>query len=526
MQNASSGNGSGLNRRKLLQLSGVSATALALGINFSGARAAETPGQEFVAEPDLKDVFGLGVAAGAPRPDGVVLWTRLTPQPLAEDGLGGMPQRPITVNWQVARDEGFVGIEKEGDALAQPELSHAVHPRVEGLQAGTEYFYRFRVGTEISRVGRFKTLPAANTGLSKFSFGFVSCQAWYHGHFTAHKHLAQEQDLDLVLFLGDYIYEYGITEKNLTRQGAEVGPAHRVETKTLAQYRLRYSLFKTDPHLQDVHARAACAVIWDDHEVQNNYTGKFPAESTPDPNFRERIAAAYRAFYENMPLDVEALPQGDSSDITTKIDVGNLIRFSLLDSRQFRDPAPKDEADRTRPDRTILGPDQEAWVANSLQTSPATWNILANGVVLTPITDDRTDQWDGYPAARERMLEVMNRASNPVMLSGDIHKHSAAELKQDFNDQNSRTLGVELVCTSVASDGDGAKTDSNTSDWLDHPYVKQYDGRRGYVHVTVTPQDMVSSFYCVDWIEKDDTAPKQLSARFYTKAGQMSLSRM
>ncbi|WP_085528415.1 alkaline phosphatase D family protein [Kocuria massiliensis] len=524
MQHASSGQQSGLNRRKLLQLSGVSATALALGINVPGARAASESNSS--SEPDLKNVFGLGIASGAPRPDGVVLWTRLAPQPLAEDGRGGMPQRTVTVNWQVARDEGFVGIEKEGNALAQPELSHSVHPRVEGLRAGTEYFYRFRVGREVSRVGRFKTLPAANTGLSSFSFGFVSCQAWYHGHFTAHKHLAQEKDLDLVLFLGDYIYEYGITEKNLTRQGAEVGPAHRVEVKSLAQYRLRYSLFKTDQHLQDVHARAACAVIWDDHEVQNNYTGKLPAASTPDPNFRERIASAYRAFYENMPLDVEALPHGDSSDITTTIDVGNLIRFSLLDSRQFRDAEPKDEADRTRKDRTILGSDQEAWVANALKTSPATWNILANGVVLTPITPDRTDQWDGYPAARERMLKAMNRSSNPVMLSGDIHKHSAAELKQNFDNENSRTLGVELVCTSVASDGDGAKTDKNTGDWLGHPYVKHYDGRRGYVHVTVTPKDMVSSFYCVDWIERDDTAPKQLSARFYTKAGQMSLSPM
>ncbi|WP_129358226.1 MULTISPECIES: alkaline phosphatase D family protein [Micrococcaceae] len=520
MHNASHSEAKGLSRRSLLHLSGVSATAIALGINIPSAEASATTGTT------INEPFGLGVASGAPRPDGVVLWTRLTPQPLAEDGHGGMPQRPIAVNWQVSRNANFVGIEKEGDALAQPELAHSVHPRVEGLRAGTEYFYRFRVGEQFSRVGRFRTLPAAGASVSTFSFGFVSCQAWYHGHYTAHKHLAAEKNLDLVLFLGDYIYEYGITEDNLWRQGAEVGPAHAVECRTLEQYRLRYSLFKTDQHLQDVHARVATAAIWDDHEVQNNYTGKIPAATTPDPSFRERIAVAYRAFYENMPLDIEALPQGDTSDITTSIDVGNLIRFSLLDSRQFRDPAPKDEADRTDPNRTILGGNQEAWVAHQLRTSPATWNILANGVVLTPITDDRVDMWDGYPAARNRMLDAMSRASNPVMLAGDIHKHAATELKADFKDPASRTTGVELVCTSVSSDGDGAKADKNTSDWIQHPYVKHYDGRRGYVHVTVTPNDMVSNFYSVDWIEKDDQAPKQLSARFYTRAGQMGLTPM
>lgn len=521
MHHASPSSHQGLSRRKLLQLSGVSATALALGMNLPRAEASVA-----APDPQLTAPFGLGVASGAPRPDGVVLWTRLAPQPLAEDGSGGMPQSPVAVTWEVARDQNFVGVEKKGEALAQPDLAHSVHPRVDGLRPGTEYFYRFRVGDQISRVGRFRTLPAAGTSVSKFSFGFVSCQAWYHGHYTAHKHLAQEPDLDLVLFLGDYIYEYGITPENMWRQGAEVGPAHSVEAVTLEQYRLRYSLFKTDQHLQDVHARAAAAVIWDDHEVQNNYTGKTPAVSTPDPNFRTRIAAAYRAFYENMPLDVEALPQGDTSDITTSIDVGNLIRFALLDSRQFRDPAPVDEVDRTSPQRTILGADQEAWVANQLRTSSATWNILANGVVLSPISPDKVDMWDGYPAAQARMLEAMSKASNPVMLAGDIHKHVAAELKADYADPNSRTTGVELVCSSIASDGDGAVTDKHTADWTQHPYVKHYDGRRGYVHVTVTPKDMVSTFYSVDWVQSDDLAPKQVSARFYTRAGQMGMSPM
>ncbi|HJC70547.1 MAG TPA: alkaline phosphatase D family protein, partial [Candidatus Brachybacterium intestinipullorum] len=410
-----------------------------------------------------------------------------------------------------------------GRALAQPALAHAVHPRVEGLDPGTEHFYRFRAGRELSPVGRFRTLPAEGEPAESFSFGLVSCQAWYHGHFTAHRHLAAEEDLDLVVFVGDYIYEYGITETNLWRQGAEVGEAHRVEIETLEQYRLRYALFKSDPHLQAVHARAAAVAVWDDHEVQNNYTGALSDTGIPEDDFAHRIAVAYRAFYENMPLDVAALPDGTDTDITDGFDVGSLARFSLLDSRQFRDAKPADAAEQHREDRTILGTEQEEWVGERLASSTATWNLLANGVVLVPIDEASTDMWDGYPAARRRLLAQMAEASNPVMLTGDIHKHVAAEIPADPDDPAAGALGVELVCTSIASDGDGAADAGTPETWTRHEYVKLYDGRRGYVHVRLTPQEMVSSFRVVDWIEADDTAPEQLRARFTTPAGEPRL---
>ena len=468
-------------------------------------------------------MFSLGVASGAPRPDGAVLWTRLAPEPLAEDGHGGMPLKEVTVRWEVAIDEDFRSIVAHGRALAQPALAHAVHPRVEGLDPGTEHFYRFRAGRELSPVGRFRTLPAEGEPAESFSFGLVSCQAWYHGHFTAHRHLAAEEDLDLVVFVGDYIYEYGITETNLWRQGAEVGEAHRVEIETLEQYRLRYALFKSDPHLQAVHARAAAVAVWDDHEVQNNYTGALSDTGIPEDDFAHRIAVAYRAFYENMPLDVAALPDGTDTDITDGFDVGSLARFSLLDSRQFRDAKPADAAEQHREDRTILGTEQEEWVGERLASSTATWNLLANGVVLVPIDEASTDMWDGYPAARRRLLAQMAEASNPVMLTGDIHKHVAAEIPADPDDPAAGALGVELVCTSIASDGDGAADAGTPETWTRHEYVKLYDGRRGYVHVRLTPQEMVSSFRVVDWIEADDTAPEQLRARFTTPAGEPRL---
>ena len=510
-----------VSRRRLLQLSGASAAVIALGIDARSARAEPSSELEGAAAPE--GMFSLGVASGAPRPDGAVLWTRLAPEPLAEDGHGGMPLKEVTVRWEVATDEEFRGIVAHGRALAQPALAHAVHPRVEGLDPGTEHFYRFRAGRELSPVGRFRTLPAEGEPAESFSFGLVSCQAWYHGHFTAHRHLAAEEDLDLVVFVGDYIYEYGITETNLWRQGAEVGEAHRVEIETLEQYRLRYALFKSDPHLQAVHARAAAVAVWDDHEVQNNYTGALSDTGIPEDDFAHRIAVAYRAFYENMPLDVAALPDGTDTDITDGFDVGSLARFSLLDSRQFRDAKPADAAEQHREDRTILGTEQEEWVGERLASSTATWNLLANGVVLVPIDEASTDMWDGYPAARRRLLAQMAEASNPVMLTGDIHKHVAAEIPADPDDPVAGALGVELVCTSIASDGDGAADAGTPETWTRHEYVKLYDGRRGYVHVRLTPQEMVSSFRVVDWIEADDTAPEQLRARFTTPAGEPRL---
>ncbi|MGO3211266.1 MAG: alkaline phosphatase D family protein [Brachybacterium sp.] len=504
-----------VSRRRLLQLSGASAAAIALGIDAPQAQA-ETP-------PVKEGLFGLGVASGAPRPDGAVLWTRLAPEPLAEDGHGGMDLTDVPVRWHVARDPELRDIAARGRALALPQLAHAVHPRVEGLEPGTDYYYQFTVGRQKSPVGRFRTLPAAGAEAESFSFGLVSCQAWYHGHFTAHRHLAAEEELDLVVFVGDYIYEYGITDSNLWRQGAEVGEAHAVEIETLEQYRLRYALFKSDPHLQALHARVPAVAVWDDHEVQNNYTGESSSTGISPEMFVHRIAVAYRAFYENMPLDLTALPEGPDTDITTGFDVGSLARFSLLDTRQFREPAPTTPEEQHAEERTMLGAEQEQWIAGRLKDSEATWNLMAHGVVLVPITEDRVDMWDGYPSARRRLLEAMAGTANPVMLTGDIHKHVAAEIPSDPADPGSSSLGVELVCTSVASDGDGAKTDGNTEDWLQHDYVKLYDGRRGYLHVRLSAQEMVSSFWVVDWIEADDTAPKELTARFTTPAGEPRL---
>ncbi|SNC73773.1 alkaline phosphatase D [Kytococcus aerolatus] len=505
-----------VSRRTLLTLAGLSGTTIALGIS-SPEPAGATP-------PPREDLFGLGVASGAPSSDGMVLWTRLAPEPLAEDGHGGMPSQPVSVRWEVARDEGFRDVVQRGNALAQPELAHSVHPQVKGLEPATRYFYRFRAGRSMSTVGTFRTLPAPGAAVDSFAMGVASCQAWYHGHFTAWKHLAAEPELDLTVFTGDYIYEYGIRSgDNLLRQGVELGPEHARPVETLAQYRLRYSLFKTDPHLQAAHARAPMVFTWDDHEVENNYANSQSQYGVSPEDFLHRRAVAYRAYYENLPLGAEALPRGPHSHIHHSFDIGALARLSVLDSRQYRDPVPQDLSEADDPGRTLLGRPQEDWLAERLSSSAAQWNVLANGVAVVPVTDDRVDQWDGFPAARRRLLDQLARTSDPVVLTGDIHHHAAAELWADASAPpgESDPVAVELICTSIGSDGDGHA--GGHPDWTQHPYVKAMDARRGYVHVTLTPSEATSTFVVVPWVEADDTAPREVAFRFRTPAGSRRL---
>ncbi|MFB9904156.1 alkaline phosphatase D family protein [Allokutzneria oryzae] len=495
-------------RRTFLGLAGVSAAAVVLG---TGAPAhAFTPGGDDVPA----DPFRLGVASGDPEPDSVVLWTRLAPEPLAADGHGGMPRRPVDVHYEVAEDPGFARVVRRGHAVASPELAHSVHPEVHGLRPGREYFYRFRAGRSISPVGRTRTAPARGDQAARLSFAVASCQAWYHGHFTAYRHMATE-DIDLVFFVGDYIYEYAINSVNLWRQGVQLDKVHDAEVRTLEQYRLRYALFKSDPHLQAVHAKAPWVSTWDDHEVQNNYDHAGQGVTLED--FERRRAVAYRAYYENMPLRRTSLPRGPDMTLYRRLRWGRLADFSVLDTRQYRVP-----------DRSILGSRQEKWLHDGLRSSSATWNVLAQQVVMAQIDRDMgpgqtfsADQWDGFRVERERLLSL--RTPNLVVLTGDIHRHVAAELKADFNDPASATIGTELVTGSIGSDGDGTPRDSYTDLWLSNPHVKFYDGRRGYLLCTMTPERLTSEYKVVDYIRRDDRAPVSTAARFVTTAGRPGL---
>ncbi|HSH79996.1 MAG TPA: alkaline phosphatase D family protein [Herpetosiphonaceae bacterium] len=277
--------------------------------------------------------FTLGVASGDPLTDqdgnaSVVLWTRLAPKPL-EVG-GGMPDETVSVEWQVAEDESFTLGLKQGTASAGPDFAHSVHVVVDGLRPASVYYYRFIYSAYVSPAGRTKTAPTPGADVALLSFAFASCQRWDEGFYYAYRHM-KDQDLDLVVHLGDYIYENDMPADGGVRR-TRVPSACRPEPITLDQYRLRYALYKTDPDLQAAHARFPWIVTWDDHEVENDYASDYPeGASEPDPSFRNRRANAYKAYYEHMPVRM-----GPDTRLYRRLTYGNLAEFNVLDTRQYR----------------------------------------------------------------------------------------------------------------------------------------------------------------------------------------------
>ncbi|SFE80334.1 alkaline phosphatase D family protein [Alteribacillus iranensis] len=516
-------------RRNFIKASGMSlASLIAMGL---------MPAEKILANPNDTPPFGdypftLGVASGDPLPDGVVLWTRLAPEPLAEDGRGGMPNRKVPVQWEVAKDQNFHHVVQRGTALALPELGHSVHVEVSGLEPWRHYYYRFKAGPEFSLIGRTKTAPATGTPISSLSIALASCQAWYHGYYTAYQHMSEEE-LDLVLFLGDYIYEYAINSNNLVRP-VELSSARNAKVVTLGQYRLRYALFKTDPDLQSSHAAFPWVVTWDDHEVENNYADENSQYGATEKQFLEQRAAAYQAHYENLPLRSTSIPEGPNMKLYRNLTYGNLADFHVLDTRQYRDDYEEvfvsgpDTDIRLDPKRTMLGAEQEQWLYDNLKNSQTTWNVLAQQVVMTQIDRDTgpgkefsMDQWDGFVANRDRIFSTIKKhnVQNPIILSGDVHRHVAANLKEDFNDPHSPNIGAEFVTSSISSGMDGSDTDGYTSIWLSNDHVKLYNAHRGYVRCTITEDQWKTDYLVVPFVTEKG-APIQKLASFTVDNGQ------
>ncbi len=288
------------------------------------------------------DPFTLGVASGEPAPDGVVLWTRLAPDPLADDGLGGMPPRSVEVEWEIATDDRFSTVEQRGVVTATPESAHSVHVEPVGLRPGADYFYRFRAEGFLSPSGRTRTAPAPDASAT-LTMCVASCSNLEHGWFTAYRRLAEETP-DLVVHLGDYQYEFAGRDGGVRRHA---GP----ETVTLADYRRRYAQYKTDPDLQAAHAVAPWLVVFDDHEVADNWADETPEQ--PAPDFPARRAAALRAYYENMPLRSSAMPHGAAMQLFRRVDWGALATFHMLDTRQYRSDQACGDAYRSDCRRTL-----------------------------------------------------------------------------------------------------------------------------------------------------------------------------
>jgi alkaline phosphatase D len=437
-------------------------------------------------------LFTLGVASGEPTSTGVVLWTRLAPD-------AGMPEAPVEVAWSLARDEAFAQVVRRGTALAAAEDAHSVHIEVDGLEPGRDYWYRFVANGEAA-TGRTRT--AANA-TDRLRLAYASCQHYEQGFFTAHRHLADEE-LDLVLFLGDYIYEASTSRPAVRSHAAP-------ETFTLADYRNRYALYKRDRDLQAAHAAHPWAVTWDDHEVSNDYAND-RGERQAGAAHLARRAAAYKAFWEHMPLRLAQKPTGAELPLYRSLDFGDFARIALLDDRQYRDPivCPRPNLiggsnfvtdaqcpERLDPQRSLLGLAQERWLAGTLGQSstlaPTRWTVLAQQTLMAQcIRAERrywTDGWDGYPAARRRLLDSLaaRRPSSTLVIGGDVHATYVADLRPDFDDPRAPVVATEICGTSITSQG---PTREDTARRLaENPHISFADGAtRGYMRLELTRQ--------------------------------------
>lgn len=487
--------------------------------------------QKVVAQPSFSAYpFSLGIASGDPLPDSVVLWTRLAPEPL---NGGGMPDVNVPVQWQVALDENMRKVVRRGRAIATPEFAHSVHVEVGGLQPERWYWYQFKVGNEISPVGRTRTAPARDARVDKFRFAFANCQDWQNGYYTAYQHLAQEE-LDLVVHLGDYIYEYGPQPGGPRQHNSP-------EIVTLADYRNRHALYKTDSNLQAAHAAFPWIVTWDDHEVENNYASFIPEENQSSEAFMTRRANAYKAYYEHMPLRLSSLPQGPYLQLYRRFAFGDIAEFNVLDTRQYRSDQPCDDGLKPRcpealdPNATMTGTEQEQWLFQGLSDSQARWNVIAQQVMMgqydfNALPDQEVfnmDQWDGYVAARDRLLGFLQQRqpNNPVVITGDIHSSWVHDLKTDFNNPNSPTVATEFVGTSISSDFPEVFIPPTVAALSNNPHTKFFDGKnRGYVRCHLTHETWQSDYRVVSTI-REQSATISTLASFVTQNGRPGAER-
>ncbi|MFW6693695.1 alkaline phosphatase D family protein [Streptomyces sp. MAR4 CNX-425] len=512
-------------RRSVLGTGGGLALGAAAGapalLAPSTATAAERSG---TADRLPAGLFTLGVASGDPLPDGVVLWTRLAPDPLAG---GGMPGRPVPVQWQVSDTPSFTRIRRRGAALARPEHGHSVHVEVHGLRPDREYWYRFRAGRETSPAGRTRTAPAAHAHPRNLRFLFASCQNWQDGYFTAWHHAAQE-DVDFVAFLGDYIYE-SVPRDTTVRRHEGTG-----EPYSLTEYRNRHAQYRGDVHLQAAHAHAPWIVTLDDHEIDNNWADEIPQDpgkQTPEA-FRARRVAALQAYWEHMPLRRTSMPDGLDMQLYRSVRYGDLATVHVLDTRQYRSDQITSIEESEDPARSITGAEQERWLVRGMERSGARWNLLANQLMWAQ--NDRTagpeqvfdfDNWDGYRAQRRRLLEFFGsgRTENPVVLTGDRHCTWVCDLKPDFDDPASPVVGAELTGSSISSGGDSdpaafhARYDPIMAE---SPHWKYIDNRRAYVLCDVTRERMTASLRTVDTVWRPEGTRATTSAEFVVEAGR------
>jgi alkaline phosphatase D len=521
-----------LHRRGLLR--GTLGLAALAAIQPRPARAQSPAVPAFARDP-----FALGVASGEPAPDGVVIWTRLAPDPLAP--MGGMPHAALAVDWEVAEDERFARVAARGTALARPELGFALHVEVAGLAPARPYWYRFRAGAAESPVGRTRTAPAPDAMPARLRLLHAGCQHYEHGHFTAWRHAAEEEAIDAVFHYGDYIYEYRGTPPGQPSWGPTVRLHAGDEIHTLDNYRARYAQYRMDPDLQAAHAAHPFIVTFDDHEVDNNWAGGISEEdggarrpvAVPPEVFALRLQAAFQAWYEHMPLRPSALPRGPAILAHRRLRFGRLLDLHALDTRQYRDDQPcGDGFNRpaceavARPDAQMLGAAQERWLLDGVaRPGAAVWQVLAQQVMMAPLAlpnGINMDSWDGAPAARARLLQGLAErgVTGAIVLTGDVHSAWAAELRAG---PEGPAVATEFVATSVTSGGDGGEARAGIEEVLRrNPHQRFFNNRRGYCLHQATADRWEVTYRAIPFVTRPG-APREDRARFVVEAGRPGL---
>jgi alkaline phosphatase D len=471
------------------------------------------------------DPFSLGVASGDPTHEGVVLWTRLAPNPI--DG-GGMRPDFYEVSWELASDEQMKNVVQRGTEVATPQLAHSIHVEVAQLQPDRWYWYRFRCGDAESVIGRTRTTPLPESLPERLRFAFVSCQNYEQGLYTGYQHMMNER-LDLVVHLGDYIYETGGKDGRVRKHTEG-------EIMTLQDYRNRLAQYKADEYLKGMHASCPWLVVWDDHEVANNYASDISERADVDSaSLLLRRAAAYQAYYEHMPLRRSSMPYGPDMKLYRQISYGRLANFEMLDTRQYRTDQPNGDGNKPLrdgvfdPKASMLGETQERWLMNGLIGSTAHWNVLAQQIMMARVdrkpgeeTAFSMDQWAGYDVPRKRILKFIadRQVPNPIVLTGDIHSNWVNDLKVDFNFPDEPTVATEFVGTSIASSGNGTREPKGMHEMLsENPFVRFHNAERGYVTCEVTPKTWRSDYQVVEYVDKPG-APLVTRASFTVENGK------
>jgi alkaline phosphatase D len=538
----------GIDRRTFL----VSGVGLAAGVGVLGSTVLSTS-----ASSAPTDVFAHGVASGDPLPDAVVLWTRVTPTADCLPGAGRGPE--VDVTWEVARDADFELVVRRGTVRTGPRQDHTVKIDATDLEPSTDYHYRFVLGEDVSRTGRTRTAPAPGSAPRELRFAVVSCANWQAGWFTSYRHLADRGDLDAVIHLGDYLYEYQPGKYSFGHRNVDVRTHDpRRETISLRDYRRRHAQYKTDVDLQELHAAVPFVVTWDDHEVADGNWAHGAFEHQKDEgSWARRVRAAHRAYDEWMPVRISGTAvAGDGDRIYRRLQFGQLVDLAMLDLRSYRsERVEAGDADVDASDRTIAGEAQLAWLGDTLETSPCRWKLIGNPVMMSPLmlgprpqveeyalgqhvsvtplrpSEPNTDGWDGYTSDRRRLLTRLEEdgVENAVFLTGDVHSAWANEVPSPTT---GLPIATELVCSSLTSNnvddfmGAAPRTRSlglEAAIQRENPHVRWVDlDDHGHTVLHVTPQRLRMDWYAIS-DRRDPAATSRRLASWAVAAGDPRL---